>query len=324
MTPFQHDGDPDSVLISEARQWAGLEHGRKVHEYRRQERCGPGKPEPSMSTAFVLSGGASLGAIQVGMAQALYDEGIRPDMIIGTSVGAVNGAWLASGQPIAGLVELWESLRARQVFPLRPLLGLRGFLGRSSSVVPNSGLRRILKNNVPFTRLEDAQIPFSVIATEISSGLEVRLDHGPAVEAILASAALPGIFPPVRINDRIFFDGGIVDNTPISQAIDAGATEVWVLSTGYSCHLAAPPKGAMAMALHGLALLVQQRLIAETSSRPYPVPVRLIPPPCPITVPATDFSQSAELIERARRGTTQWIANSQPYALPWLGHLHDT
>ena len=275
-----------------------------------------------MTTAFVLSGGASLGAIQVGMLQALDAEGIRPDMVIGTSVGAVNGAWVASGRPVSELTSVWYSLRSRQVFPVRPLVGLRGFLGRGSYLVPNSGLRQLLTNHMAFRRLEDAPIPFSVIATDVSSGEEVRLDQGSAIDAILASAAIPGVFPPVHIDGRDFIDGGIVDNTPFSQAIAGGATDVWVLSTGYSCALPAPPKGAVAMALHGLALLVQQRFVAETSDRTYPVPVHLIPPPCPITVTPMDFSQSADLIDRARRGTTQWIANGEPFALPLLGHQH--
>lgn len=275
-----------------------------------------------MTTAFVLSGGASLGSIQVGMAQALHDEGIRPDLVIGTSVGAVNGAWLAGGRPIGGLVDLWHSLRTRQIFPLRPLIGLRGFAGRSPNLVPNSGLRRLLERNLVFAALEDAVIPFSVIVSDVATGEEVRLDRGPAVDAILASAAIPGVFPPIEIDGRWFIDGGIVDNTPISQAIAAGATDVWVLSTGYSCALPAPPKSAVAMALHGLAMLVQQRFVAETSRRTYPVPVHLIPPPCPITVTPMDFSQTMQLIDRARRGTTQWIANGEPFALPLLGHGH--
>jgi len=275
-----------------------------------------------MTTAFVLSGGASLGAIQVGMAAALFDHGIRPDMIVGSSVGAVNGAWLAAERPISGLTELWRSMRARDIFPLYPLAGWRGFSGRSANLVSNSGLRRLLKRNITFAALEDFPIPLSVIVTEVSTGAEVRLRHGPAIEAILASAAIPGIFPPVVIDGRTFLDGGIVNNTPITQAIEAGATDVWVLSTGYSCALPTAPKSAIAMALHGVTLLVQQRLERETALRTYPVPVHLIPPPCPITVTPMDFSQSASLIERARAGTVQWLANGQPHALPLLGHHH--
>lgn len=275
-----------------------------------------------MTVAFVLSGGASLGAIQVGMAAALLEHGITPDMVIGTSVGAVNGSWIAAGRPIEGLADLWGSMRTRQIFPMRPLAGWRGFTGRSANMVSSSGLRRVLDGNVAFERLEDAPIPFSVIVTEVSSGREVRLLEGPAIEAILASSAIPGVFPPVTIGGQAFIDGGIVNNTPITQAIQAGATDVWVLSTGYSCALPAVPKSAIAMALHAVALLVQQRLEHETAGRTYPVPVHLIPPPCPITVTPMDFSQSVALIQRARAGATQWLANGQPYALPLLGHPH--
>ena len=277
-----------------------------------------------MTVAFVLSGGASLGAIQVGMAAALLEQGIRPDMVIGTSVGAVNGSWLAAERPIEGLAELWSSMRSRQIFPMRPLAGWRGFTGRSANLVSNSGLRRVLDHNVAFERLEDAPIPFSVIVTDVSSGREIRLLEGPAIEAILASAAIPGVFPPVTIDGQAFIDGGIVNNTPITQAIEAGATDVWVLSTGYSCALPTVPKSAIAMALHAVALLVQQRLEHETAGRTYPVPVHLIPPPCPITVTPMDFSQSVSLIQRARAGTTQWLSNGQPFALPLLGHPHTT
>lgn len=258
------------------------------------------------------------------MAASLLEHGIRPDMVIGTSVGAVNGSWLAAGRPIEGLAELWGSMRTRQIFPMRPLAGWRGFTGRSASLVPNSGLRRVLDRNVAFGRLEDAPIPFSVIVTDVTSGREVHLLEGPTIEVILASTAIPGVFPPITIGGRTFIDGGIVNNTPITHAIEAGATDVWVLSTGYSCALPAVPTSAIAMALHAVALLIQQRLERETASRTYPVPVHLIPPPCPITVTPMDFSQSVSLIERARAGTTQWLANGQPYALPLLGHPHKT
>lgn len=271
-----------------------------------------------------MSGGASLGAVQVGMASALLGSGIRPDFIVGTSVGAVNGAWIAGERPIEGLVDLWKSLRTRDIFPVHPLLGLRGFLGRSSHLVPNSGLKRLLKRNTDYERLEDFPIPLSVIATEVASGLEVRLSEGPAVEAILASAAIPAVFPPVKIGGRTYMDGAIVDNTPITQAIEAGATEVWVLSTGFSCALVEPPVSAVAMAAHALAMLVEQRFALEVERRNYPVPVHLVPPPCPVSVSPVDFSQSAELIERAREETLQWIENGEPFALPLVGHTHDS
>ncbi len=275
-----------------------------------------------MTVAFVLSGGASLGAIQVGMAKALEAEGVRPDLIIGTSVGAINGGWLAGGGGPGELDQIWRSLRRSDLFPMRPLHGLRAFTGRASNLVPNARLRRLLTSHLTFARLEDAAVPLVVVAADAQSGREVLLREGPAVDAILASSALPAVFPPVLIGDRLLIDGGVVNNTPISTAIDAGATEVWVLSTGYSCALPAPPTTAVSMAMHAVALLVQQRLVLETRSRSYPVPVNLVPPPCPISVTPTDFSHTDELIDRAEAGTRQWLSNGCLHAMPLLPDAH--
>lgn len=264
-----------------------------------------------MTTAFVFSGGASLGSVQVGMAQALEDEGIRPDLIVGTSVGAINGACLAGGGSAAELADVWRSINRRQMFPMRPLLGLRAFIGKSTHYVPDYGLRKVLRRNIAFKRIEDAKITLRVIATDARTGTEVILSQGNAINAIVASAALPGVFAPVTIDGRTLIDGGIANNTPITTAILAGATEVWVLSTGYSCALEAAPKTALAMMMHAAGLLVQQRLVLETTGRIYPVPVWLIPPPCPITVTPVDFSQTEELMTRAREETRRWLNGSR-------------
>jgi len=275
-----------------------------------------------VTVAFVLSGGASLGAVQVGMAKALESEDIRPDLIIGTSVGAINGGWLAGGGGADELEHIWRSLRRSDLFPMRPVHGLRAFTGRAPNLVPNARLRRLLTRHLRFARLEDAAVPLTVVAADAQSGREVLLREGPAIDSILASAALPAVFPPVLVGERLLIDGGVVNNTPISTAIDSGATEVWVLSTGYSCGLPAPPTTAVSMAMHAVALLVQQRLVLETRSRTYAVPVHLVPPPCPISVTPTDFSHTDELIDRAEAGTRQWLGNGRPHALPLLPDAH--
>ncbi len=269
-----------------------------------------------MTTAFVFSGGASLGAIQVGMAQALEAAGIRPDMVVGTSVGAVNAAWFAGGGSAEELADIWRGTERADLFPIRPLLGLRAFLGLSTHFVPDTGLRRLLKRNLRFKRIEDAPIKLLVTTTDIQSGKEVILDSGDAIDAVAASAALPGVYPPVNIGGRLLADGGIANNTPITTAVEAGATEVWVLSTGYSCTQAAAPKTALAMAMQATAHLVQQRLVREVPRQDYSVPVWMVPPPCPSTVSPVDFSHTEELRERARVGTEQWLANGRPMAMP--------
>jgi len=263
-----------------------------------------------VTTAFVLSGGVSHGAIQVGMLQALAERGIRPDLVFGASVGALNAAWVAGDGDLARLDELadvWSSLRTRDVFPFRPLRGLLGFLGRRQSLVPADSLRSIVSANLRFDRLEDAPIPLCVIATEVTSGREVALVRGKAIDAIVASASIPGVLPPVEIDGQTLMDGGIVDNTPISNAIAAGASRIYVLPTGYACDLARPPKSALAISLQAISLLVEQRLISDVRELEHAVDLRVIPPPCPLDVSPADFPHGRELIDRARVLAGSWL-----------------
>jgi NTE family protein len=265
-----------------------------------------------MTTAFVLSGGASLGAVQVGMLQALSEDGILPDLIVGTSVGAVNGAWIASRpdpQGVAALGRLWRSLSREEVFPTRPMQGLLGFLGRRPNLVSDRGLRRLLSAHIEFDRLEDAPIPLHVVTTDVLSGQDELLSSGSTVDAILASAAIPAVFPPVVIEGRALVDGGVVNNTPLSHAVALGADVVWVLPTGYSCGLPEAPKGALAMALHALNLTVNQRLAVDIAHYEPVVDLRVVPPLCPVRTSPADFSHSADLIERAYQSTRSWLTH---------------
>jgi len=268
-----------------------------------------------MTTAFVLSGGASLGAIQVGMLLGLADEGITPDLIVGTSVGAVNGGWIASRPDATGigaLADLWRSLSRKDIFPTHPIAGLLGFLGRRPHLVPNSGLRRLLTDQLGFARLEDAPIPLHVVATDVISGTDVLLSSGDVVDAIAASAAIPGIFPPVNINGRDLMDGGVVNNTPLSHAVALGADRVWVLPTGYSCALPASPRAALTMALHALTLTVNHRLAVDVTRCEQAVELHVIRPLCPVATSGADFSHAATLIERSHAATREWLAACPP------------
>jgi NTE family protein len=249
------------------------------------------------------------------MLLGLAGAGITPDLIVGTSVGAVNGGWVASRPDVAGigvLADVWRSLSRNDVFPTRPVIGLLGFLGLRSSLVPDTGLRRLLTEHLEFARLEDAPIGFHVVATDVLWGRDVLLSAGDAVDAITASAAIPAVFPPVNINGRDLFDGGVVNNTPISHAIALGADVIWVLPTGYACALRKSPRGALAMALHAVTLAVNQRLAVDVARFEESVDLRVIPPLCPIAISPVDFSQSASLIERSHEATRQWLATRHP------------
>jgi NTE family protein len=256
-----------------------------------------------MSTAFVLSGGASLGAIQVGMLRALYERGITPDFIIGTSAGALNGAFIASRPQTVNtaddLAGVWRGVRRSEIFPANPMTGLIGFLGRRNYLVADSGLRALLEREIGFERLEDATVPLHVIAVDLYSAKEVRLSSGPAADAVMASAAIPGVFEPVPWDDMDLIDGGVANNTPISHAVELGAEEVYVLPAGRACALEEPPRGALGMSLHAMTLLLQQRLQADIAAVRGRVRLHVLPPPCPLSVQPIDFSRSDELIGRA-------------------------
>jgi NTE family protein len=270
-----------------------------------------------MKRAFVLSGGASLGAIEVGMLQALFERGIAPDLIVGTSAGALNGGFIASREPTVEtaleLGKIWRGLRRGKVFPTNPLTGFIGFVGRSDHLVPEANLRRLIASHIQVERLEQMRVPLHVIVTDVLTGRDLRISEGPAVDAILASAAIPGVFSPVELDGRRMMDGGVVNNTPVSHAVGLGADEIYVLPTGYACGLDAHPRGALAMLLHAQTILIQQRLRLEIELCGDRARLVVLPPPCPQDVQPIDFSRATELIERA-------LAASRVY-LDWLAQL---
>lgn len=272
-----------------------------------------------MSVGFVLSGGASLGAIQAGMLQALYERGIAPDLIVGTSVGAINGAYVASRpqtpETARGLADVWRGLRRAEVFPFNPASALIGVAGRRNYAVPDGALRRLIDSQLEFDRLEEASIPLHVVAVDVFNGRERRLSRGPALEAIMASSAIPGVFAPVEWEDTELIDGGVANNTPISHALELGCDRVYVLPTGTACALPEAPHGTLGMALHAMSLLVQQRLGAELEALSGDERIVVLPPPCPITIQPADFSHADDLIVRAYNDASQALDATRDRAL---------
>ena len=181
-------------------------------------------------TAFVLAGGAALGALQAGMIHALYERGIAPDLLIGTSAGALNAAFPASRPATTAtaheLAALWRGLRRGDILPLRPATLLSGLAGRRDHLIPDHALRALAARHLHFQRLEQAAIPLHLVAFDLLAGTEVRLSHGPLADAVLAAAAIPGVLPPVRWRGRLLVDGGIADNTPVWHAAAPGARRV--------------------------------------------------------------------------------------------------
>jgi NTE family protein len=261
-------------------------------------------------TAFVFAGGGSLGAIHVGMLHSLASRGIVADMVVGSSAGALNGAYYAGNPTIEGIQRLdaiWRGLRRSDVFPLtwRTMLG---FLYRRDFLVTSDALRQLVDDNLGYRDLEDAILPVHIVATDILTGGTVVMSKGPAARAIIASAAVPAAFEPVYFNGLYLADGAISSNTPVSVAVARGARRLIVLPTGYACALEKPPVGAVANALHALTLLIARQLMNELKRLDSSVEYFVVPPLCPLTETPYDFSKTSELIERAAKSTDAWLS----------------
>jgi NTE family protein len=250
------------------------------------------------------------------MLQALSERGVRPDLLIGTSAGAINAAYVAgrgaAPDALEELAGIWRGLRRQQVFPFDPLRHLRAVAGRRPSLCPNTNLRRLLEPHLGFGRLERAPIPLHVVVTNLLSGEELLLSDGDALSAVLASAAIPGVLPPVERDGLALVDGGVADNAALSQAVALGADEIYVLPTGFACALERPPSSALGTAMQALTLLIEQRLVLEISQFEGGAVLKVLPPLCPLAVSSVDFSHGAELIARARDATGHWLDSGGP------------
>jgi NTE family protein len=274
-----------------------------------------------VTTAFVLAGGASLGAIEAGMLEALYERGITADVFVGTSAGALNSGFAATNDQTVEsahrLQAAWRETTRRDVFPLSPLTLLRALLRRSDHFVSDKGVRRIVGRRLGhLDRLEQARTKLGVVVTDLLEGEERLLDSGPAVPALLASSAIPAVYPPVEIDGRPYVDGGVADNTPLSQAIELGADAIYVLPTGVTVKLERPPASVLAMALHAFNLLLHARLRHEIDVYREKVRLVVLPPPWPLTVLPSDFSHADELIAAGLKNAREALAEPEPEGAP--------
>jgi NTE family protein len=263
-------------------------------------------------TAFVLAGGGSFGAVQVGMMQSLAKHGVVADMVVGSSVGALNGAYYAGDPTLKGILHLakiWRDLRRDDVFPVtwRTLVG---FIWRRDFLVSHDGIRKLIDDHLPYRNLQDAKLPVHIVTTDILSGDSVVLSEGSAAEAIVASTAIPGAFSPIHYKNLYLADGAISSNTPVKIAVKKGATRLIILPTGHACANQAPPVGAVANALHALTLLIARQLISDLESLGPAIEYHVIPPLCPLVGSPYDFSRTVDHIERAVESTDAWLAQN--------------
>ncbi|HEX3782479.1 MAG TPA: patatin-like phospholipase family protein [Pseudonocardiaceae bacterium] len=257
-----------------------------------------------MTIAFVLAGGGSLAAAHVGMLRALTESGVHPDLVVGTSAGAINAFCFANTPTEEGvdrLEGLWTGLRRKDVFPLSAKDIVAGLTGMRDGLLSPERLRAFLYEQIGDEQLQDTKVAVHIIATDLAEGEPVVLSDGVAVEALLASSAMPGVFPPVVIDGRPFVDGAVTADTPIRQAEELGATEIYVLPTVGPKAPSQVPKGAVPVLLRAIDQMfghVVANDLASVRAR-----IHILPAPKHGTTSLFDFRSTERLIREAYTAT---------------------
>ena len=265
---------------------------------------------PGNVIGFVLSGGGNLGSVHVGMLKALIEAEIKPDVIVGTSIGAVNAAYLAADpslEHVDRLRQLWCDVKAREIFPLNPVANVRA-LFREGALCSAHGWRRFLEHRIPYRSIEEAAVPLHISATDYDEGRSVVFDSGPVVDAVMAATALPGIFPPVRIGDRWFLDGALSDQLPIKVALERGVDTIYVMAVS----VPSPPpdrRSPLTVLRHSITILLFPRIRLDALDLPGDhSTLRIVQVPSVKTqVSLWDMSRHAELIATAYESTKEFL-----------------
>ena len=240
-------------------------------------------PDPhGPRTAFVLSGGGNLGVSQIGMLRALIERGILPDVVVGTSVGALNGAVIATTPGLEGvdrLSDVWCSIRTGEVFPGGRLARAWNVLSRDDHLFSNEGLQAVIERSAPASSFEETVVPLRVVATDLHSAEEVVFAAGPIAPALLGSCALPGIYPPIEHDGRTLIDGAVTNAVPIVHALGGNAERVYVLDVSGGGAGDRPIRSPLDVAVRAFNISRNQRFDLEMRNTPDDVDVIVLPRP---------------------------------------------
>ncbi|WP_040339989.1 patatin-like phospholipase family protein [Candidatus Blastococcus massiliensis] len=271
-------------------------------------------------TAFVLGGGGVLGAAEVGMLQALFEHGIRPDLIVGTSVGAINGA-LVAADPAAGAVDrlraVWEELAAARIFGGSVLSRMNTLVRTRTHLHPREPLRDLLTAHLPVRTFGELQVPFQCVAASIERAAERWFTEGPLIEAVLASSAVPGLLPPVELDGEHYLDGGLVHSIPVGRAVALGADTIYVLHVGRIDRPLRPPTRPWEVATVAFEIARRHRFAADLAALPEGVTVHVLPAGDPAPVGAAnlryrDFSAVPARIDLAHAAAREYLDGVAP------------
>jgi NTE family protein len=278
-------------------------------------------PKP---VAFVLSGGVSLGAVQAGMLRAMLESGIQPDLLIGSSVGALNAAFLGQGfteTRIRQLTEIWCELRRDNVFGDFGLKRVVSIISQRTALASPEALHRLIAAHIPVSH-ENLETPVFVTATDYLSGETVILSQGNLHENLLASCAIPFVFPLVLIEGRYLVDGSISANVPLLPAEKLGARTLVVFDVGYPCKLHELPRSPLDRALHIFSIMLHRQTSGGLSALTNDATLICLPSPCPISVPSYDFSQGASLVEAGYETAQSFLLNLEFQGPGVYGETH--
>jgi len=268
----------------------------------------------SGSSALILTGGGNRGAVQAGALLALFEQGYRPDLIIGVSVGAINGSMLSFYPTIDGVhrvLDIWRSLDGKHLFGAGSLAwrGLTAFLLRRPAAFSNRGLRDLLVHQLPSRHFSSTSVPFLAVATNLSTGRAVHIADGDLVEAVLASAAAPLRLPPVEIGGELLVDGAIADPIPIAAALAAGATQVVVVEPGHASDCPKVYDNVVSIFSQSIAIMARGILDAELDAAEGSADIIHLGLTCHADIPMTDLSRTPEMIESGYREASSWFVS---------------
>jgi NTE family protein len=267
--------------------------------------------------AYVLGGGGHMGAYEVGMLHALLEGGVQPDVVVGTSVGAINGAAIAA-EPSLDTVErlrsIWLGLDEDRIFGGSLLSGAATLVRSRTHLHSNRSLRELIEGLLP-ADFADLSVSFQCCAASIERAAEHWFETGPLADAILASAAVPGVLPPVEIDGEHFIDGGVVNSIPISRAVELGAKEIYVLQVGRIGSPLTVPKTPVQVAYVAFEIARRHRFNRDLASLPDNVVAHVLPTGEPTKqrplkqLNYRDFKAVAKQMNGAYKATAEYLGD---------------
>jgi NTE family protein len=251
-----------------------------------------------------------MAASQVGMLRALVENGVRPDMVIGCSGGAFNGATFAEEPTLARLTRLahfWTTTSARDILRRPWMSPAMALMGRGQGVHPADGLRQLLGRMIESEKFEELEVPFQCVATDVEAATERWFGEGPLADPVVASAATPVMFPPVEIDGRSYIDGGVVNDVPVLRAVELGARTIYVMEVGRLSRSWEEPSRPVRMAVEAYWVARRHRFQQELAAVPDDVTLHLLPHRSPRDLKFHDITRSAELIDGAYEATSDYL-----------------